>query len=284
MDVLMNLITKNVAPATWSEGGGIGTIWSHGNLLCVRQNFQVHREVEAFLADLRAKHRATPTIVVDLHWLWLDGGQYKQLLGDAKPSSNGRSTLGVDAGALDKLGRTAPGFRGRIVCANGQLVHLTSGDRRSIIVNANPDGISYQPVAVVPNVGVVVELRPNVGPGGTTATIDVQSIVTRWGKPQATIHVGAAWPSKQVTTGTNKDAVNEETSVSPAGSSSCPVQRPVMPAQQFATTARVPLGKPVVLGGMTFAPADSAGMNNATDNPTQLYLIATTSIAADVSR
>ena len=43
----------------------------------------------------------------------------------------------------------------------------------------------------------------------------------------------------------------------------------------------MPLGKPVVLGGMTFAPAESAGLNKAADNPTQLYLIATTSIATD---
>jgi len=39
------------------------------------------------------------------------------------------------------------------------------------------------------------------------------------------------------------------------------------------------LGKPVVLGGMTFAPAESAGMNQATDNPVQLYLVATASVS-----
>jgi len=53
-----------------------------------------------------------------------------------------------------------------------------------------------------------------------------------------------------------------------------------MPAQQFATTVRVPLGKPVILGAMTFAPSGEAGLAEATENTTQLYLIATTSIAA----
>ncbi len=206
------------------------------------------------MAELRAKRRAAPTVVVELQWLWLDSGQYEQLLGGAKPSL-AASSLAVDAKTLDLLGRKAPGFRGRIACANGQLVHMAAGDRRSVIVNAVPvvgGGIGCSPLVQVPNAGVVVQLRPTVQPGGT-ALLDVQSLVTRWGTPLPTAHVGAVWP----------------------------VQQPVMPAQQFATTVRVPLGKPVILAGMTFAPADSAGLNKASDNPAQLYLIATTSIATE---
>jgi hypothetical protein len=272
MEALMDLIRDLVATKSWQENGGNGVISAQDNLLCVSQSFQTQCEVKAFLANLRAKRRAAPTVVVELQWLWLDGGQYGQLLGGAKPSSDGRTQLGVDAKALDLLGRKAPGFRGRIVCANGQLVHLASGDRRSIIVSAIPvvgGGIGYQPVVQELNAGVIVELRPTVAPGGTMATIDVQSMVTRWGKPQSTAQVGAAWPA---------NIAGEPATTGPAGSGSCPVQRPNMPTQQLATTVRVPLGKPVALGGMTFAPADSAGMNEATDNPTQLYLIATTSI------
>ena len=105
-----------------------------------------------------------------------------------------------------------------------------------------------------PNAGVVVQLRASVVPGEATAILDVQSAVTRWGKPQAAAQVGAA-----------------------RGSS--PVQQPNIPAQQLATIVRVPLGEPVLLGGMTFAPAGPAGMDKASDDPTQLYVIATTSIA-----
>ena len=60
---------------------------------------------------------------------------------------------------------------------------------------------------------------------------------------------------------------------------SSPVQQPNIPAQQLATIVRVPLGEPVLLGGMTFAPAGPAGVDKASDDPTQLYVIATTSIA-----
>ena len=54
-----------------------------------------------------------------------------------------------------------------------------------------------------------------------------------------------------------------------------------MPAQQLATTLRVPLGKPVIVGAMTFAPDGDAGVDKAADNPRQLYLIATTSVASE---
>ena len=53
-----------------------------------------------------------------------------------------------------------------------------------------------------------------------------------------------------------------------------------MPAQQFAATVRVPLGKPVILGAMTFAAAGAAGLAEPVENPKQLYLIATTHIAS----
>jgi hypothetical protein len=53
-----------------------------------------------------------------------------------------------------------------------------------------------------------------------------------------------------------------------------------MPAADLVATARVPLGKPVLLGAVTFAPAGGAGLDKATDTPVQLCLIATTRIAA----
>ncbi len=234
MDALTDLITNTIANKTWDHNGGPCTIEPHGNLLCVSQSFQVQCEVKEFLADLRASRRAVPNVVVELQWLWLDNGQYQQLLGGAKPAGDGQTRLAVDAKALERLGRTAPGFRGQIACANGQLVHLATGDRRSIVVNAVPivgdaGPVGYSPVVRTPNAGVVVQLRASVVPGEATAILDVQSAVTRWGKPQAAAQVGAA-----------------------RGSS--PVQQPNIPAQQLATIVRVPLGEPVLLGGMTFRP------------------------------
>jgi hypothetical protein len=285
MSALTDAITTTIQTKTWADNGGTGTISSKGKFLCINQTFQVQCDLKAFLTELRTRRQAAPTIAVELQWLWLDAAQYELLLGGgAKPSGDGPARLAVDAKALDALVRKAPGFRGRILAANGQLVYLASGDRRSIVVNTIPvigSGVGYSPVVQVPNMGIIVEVRPVVAPGAATATLDVQSAVTRFGKPRKTIHVGASWPASQIIegSGTKGGAVHGETSVDPAGSGSCPVERPVLPAQELSTTARVPLGKPVMLGGMTFAPNDSAGLDKASDNPLQLYLIATTSIA-----
>ncbi|MGA2030977.1 MAG: hypothetical protein ABSG68_01870 [Thermoguttaceae bacterium] len=381
---LAELITASVMPTTWDTVGGPGSIAEFDRLLVVTQNFDVHVEIEDLLARLRARRRATPTVLVDFQWLWLTAGPYQQLVGDAA-SADGRVPSVVDAKVLDELARKSPGFRGRIMCVNGQLVHLASGDRRSVIVNATPtvemkaaisnnggmsgmggglgamgggigmsgigmSGISggmfyvaddpfaanatpsakpaakstaedpfadepappakpqpkkpaadpfatppaappappapapvpaappavnvptapasipaiagqtaYWPTINVVNVGVVVEVRPSVAPGTNTAVLDLRSSVTRWGKPAPPARLGAA------------------------GSASCPVDRPNIPAAQMAMTVRVPLGKPVLLGAVTFAPADGAGLDKATENPVQFCLIATTRIVADTA-
>ena len=54
-----------------------------------------------------------------------------------------------------------------------------------------------------------------------------------------------------------------------------------MPTQQIGTTLRVPLGKPVIVGSITFAPAGDAGLGAAKEDPVEVYLIATTSIVRE---
>jgi hypothetical protein len=283
MQELQDMITNEVSPKSWTDGGGNGTISSHGQFLCVTQTFQIQLELKEFLARLRARQRVVPTVVVELQWLWLSNGQYDELVGSGKGSSEVRTRLAVDPKVLKSLDGKVPSFRGRIVCANGQLAHLSAGDRRSLIVGAIPvvgSGVGYQPLVQTPNLGVVAELRPTVVPGGRIAILDVHSTVTRWGKTQKTALLGGG---QSELTRVAKDAKlgtsSEETSVAPAGSSTCPVQQPDIPAQQLATTLRVPLGKPVILGGMTFAPSGAAGLDEASDDPIQLYVIATTSVA-----
>ena len=432
VDALVDLISATISPKSWEANGGQGTISHFDQRLVVWQNREVHERIAALLADLRAKRQATPSIIVEFQWLWLPTGPYQQLVGGGA-SAAGRAPVAIDAKVLDQIARKAAGFSGRIMCANGQLVHLASGDRRSVITNATPtvevkpvrtpdraaaapkpadatpagskargsafggmggmggfgggmggmmgggmgssggtsgmgggmggmgmggmfavpvnpsgDGASapakpaevsaakapaktggdnsstvpaptatppsapvpppnapatspntpadaapdakptspvpaatpavnvqtaqapipvivgqtaYQPVIDVPNVGVVVEVRPSVAPGANTAVLDLRSSVTRWGEPSPPARLGSA----------------------SGRSASCPVDRPNMPAAQMAMTARVPLGKPVLLGAVTFAPADGAGLDKATENPVQLCLIATTSIAADAA-
>ena len=299
-DQLIDLITSIVEPSAWDQAGGAGSIQKSDTMVVVSQSLPIHWQIESLLDALRAKKQVSPTVLVELKWLWLDAKQHEQLAGGGKPAAGGKRSLAVDAKALEQLARTTPGFRGQIACSNGQWVHLASGDRRSVIVSSIPvigSGVGYQPVIQVPNVGVVVELRPSVAPGGTTAMLDVQSTVTRWAKPQPPLlQVGGSWPPFTVKEGDSPVIADkktgtvpqpappvgpQETTQEPSGSASSPVERPQMPAQQLATTLRVPLGKPVIVGAMTFAPEGDAGLDKAGDNPRQLYLIATTSVVSE---
>ena len=286
MESVMDMITSTIKPVTWDHVGGPGSIARYQDrFIVVNQILHIHGEIESLLAQLRAKRATANTLVVELHWLWLDAAQHEQLVGNAKPTAAGRAPWLVDAKALAQLADKVPGFRGQIACTNGQLVHLASGDRQSVITSAIPvigSGVGYQPVIERPNVGVVIELRPSAVPGADAVILDVQSTVTRWSKSRP-IRIGASWPPYQVTEGATKDGPHE-TTAQPGGEASAPVDRPVMPAQQLATTVRVPLGKPVVLGAMTFSATGAAGLVEASKNPTQLYLIATTSIAQPVAK
>jgi hypothetical protein len=304
-DSLIDLITSTVRPSTWDACGGPGSIQRFRCMIVFAQTREVHREVELLLADLRAKQLASPTLLVELQWLWLDAKQHEQLVGGGKQATDGKHSLAVDAKALEELARTVPGFRGQIACSNAQAVHLASGDRRSVISSTIPvmdRSVGYQPMIQVPNVGIVVELSPIVAPGATTALLHVQSTVTRWAKPQPPlVHVGASWPPHLATEGgvvapppapadqpgqpgkpaPTRYMAPQEITKEPGGSASSPIERPQMPAQQLATTLRVPLGKPVIVGAMTFAPEGDAGLDKAADNPRQLYVIATTSVVSE---
>ena len=95
--------------------------------------------------------------------------------------------------------------------------------------------------------------------------------------------VGSNWPADQETSveqpkgsPTANPVVHIEKTES--GSGSCPIDLPVMPTQEFGTTLRVPLGEPVVVGSVTFAPAGDAGVGEAKVDPVEVYLIATTSV------
>ena len=122
-------------------------------------------------------------------------------------------------------------------------------------------------------------------PGGDSALLDVVNTVARSGKLVPPLHVGAAWPPTQVVEGghvQDKDgaAVPGEISEEPGGSSLVS-DRSAEPAHAAVRRDRAgPAGQARRPGGVTFSPADDAGLEKAAENPKQLYLIATTSIAS----
>jgi hypothetical protein len=302
VDQIKDLIVNLIEPKTWVENGGTGTLSEYGRSLAISQTREVHMQIEKLLAHLRARRQARPTLSVELHWLWLDAKQRDNLLAGRAKSSPGQLSLIVDPKRLQKIAREVPGFHGQVACENGLGTAIAAGDRRSIIVSAIPvvdSTIGYSPVISVPNVGVTARLRPTFVPGTKTAMLDISSIVTRWDSTRKPAIIGAAWPAdKQViaanpapaspppqnpaktgpATAPPPAAPAVRTHSTQAGSGSCPIDQPVMPTQQIGSTLRVPLGKPVIVGSMTFAAGGDAGLDAAQEDPIEVYLIATTSI------
>jgi hypothetical protein len=279
---LIKWIIDNFEPFSWYNNGGQGQIGVFDRYLTIIQTPENHRAIEELLADLRSKRQAVPSVVIDLRWLWLDSKQYEQLIHSVKSVEAGQISLDVDPKVLEQLANAAGGFRGRIACTSGQLVHLASGDRHVVVTGTTPEtdsGIVYKPHVQTPNAGVVVEIRPSVLPDKKTAMLDLHSIVTRWLQPEPPATVGTKMPAAQVKEKNSELGILENIQQSD-GSASIQMDRPVMPTQQIAATVRVPLGKPVLVGAMTFAPAKEAGLMPSPDNPKQLVLIATTSAAA----
>ena len=196
---LEDAVTNLVATKTWVDNGGTGAISGHDGLLFISQTREVHMQVEQFLADFRARRQARPTLSVELHWLWLNAKQRDRLLAGREKSSDGQISLAVDPQRLRQIAREVPGFHGQVACLNGLGTAIAAGDRRSIIISEIPvigDAVGYQPVISVPNVGVTAQVRPTFVPD-KTATLDIVSIITRWGPSRKPAIIGAAWPTEK---------------------------------------------------------------------------------------
>ena len=302
---IKDLLASTISPKSWQEAGGNGTMDNYEGMLVVSQTREVHTQIEQFLADLRARRQARPTLSVELHWLWLDAKQRDRLLAGRKKSSAGRLSLTVDPQRLRQIAAEVPGFHGRVACSNGIFTVVAAGDRRPVILSAIPvvggpgeGDVGYQPVISVPNVGVTAQLRPTYVPGTKTAMLDIASGITRWGPSQPPALVGSVWPAGKQLPTWKLGPVSPPAQPAPAatppvvwhaegtrstqgGSASCPIDQPVMPTQQIGSTLRVPLGKPVIVGSITFAPTGDAGLDAVKEEP-EVYLIATTSIVRGV--
>jgi hypothetical protein len=88
--------------------------------------------------------------------------------------------------------------------------------------------VGYQPVVEKATFGALLEIRPTLVPGDKAVVVDLRSTITALAKPMAVL---AAQPPQAI------DAPQ--------------VDRIAMDTQELATTLSVPLGRPVLIGGLT---------------------------------
>ena len=132
-------------------------------------------------------------MTVEATWILLDAQKIDSL---RTAQSNGpRATLSIDRKWLAEAAHDTTTFRGQITCLNGQTVHFATGQRRVIPSGATPTvgvgAVGYSTATEVLNIGAVLQVTPMVTTAGDrrTATLDLHSVVTQWGKQGDPIHV-----------------------------------------------------------------------------------------------
>lgn len=248
MKELIQVIEGNIEPGSWMDAGGTtGTIQPLGSLLVVTQTTANQKRVEDLIAMIRKEYGPLKTVGVSARWVLLSPEQARQMMAAGK----GTVTV-VDEGFVGKLPADALWAAGRTACFSGQTVYVASGRGRTAVTKAQPvvgtNAVAYDVTADLIQSGAVLQVTPLLSPDGQTAVLDLVSVATDWGEVEGGIDLGGTSGDRGVTT-----------------RPSAKLDRINVGVQQMRTTVRVPVGKAVVVGGMTREPG--------TDEK-QLYLIA----------
>ena len=215
------------------------------------------KKSNALLTNLRAVSPGLRVVSIRAVWLQLDLKQLDQLL-HSKPGKEG----GIGRKALYEMAGKTKGYLGAITCLSGQTVHIASGRSRTAIIGAVPvvDGggePGYQPQIAQPQAGALLQVTPQLLPNTQGAMLDLCSSVTRTVDKPETIrfysfdgHGAKKDADKSPGRGITLDRIN-------------------MVVSQLATSLKVPLNEPTLVGGLTTETPD--GEEQAADSP-QLYL------------
>jgi hypothetical protein len=283
---LVRVLTNTVMADTWAvNGGGDGNVEPLGTTLVVWQMPSVHQQIGQLLENLREGSAERRTLTIDARWLMLTSDELDALIA---ADENGQPQ--VNREKLNELTRKPDSIRGITNCLSSQLVYVVSGtmknvvstfipvvgsadrlngdlqlavDKRSarmqLVSDAQPDTarrdtrVGYQPIVTNLNFGAVLEIRPTLIPlagSEKAAMVDLKSTVT--------VAADSADAGKTV-----------EGGVTPA------VDRVSIQTQDFATTLRVPLGKPTLIGGMTDNPASATAAGDGRTNANEAKPAAT---------
>ena len=238
-DDLIGLITSLVGPDSWDEVGGPGSIEIVGGMLVVRNEDSVHKQIGELLDSLRQIEERGKVVTLKAKLLRLTVNQLEELTDPGSPYD-------VKPDVLRKLSDT-PGlvYCAQYSCLNGQTCFVVLGERNTVAVGSIPvvggQAAAYSMQTTIPNSGVLIETTTLVLPGGERAIVDVHGVVSAMLENQP-LQVGDGQ-----------------------------IDRVQMGAAQLATTVRVDLGKPFLVGGLTDTQA-MADDTKLTDQQ-QFYLV-----------
>ncbi len=266
-DDLIRAITSTIVPDSWEVMGGEAVCTPLGGLLLIKQTAEAHRLIEELLKDIRTQGGSLHTVTVDATWLSLTSEEFEKLA----PQKNGQGgeLPAVDPVLLKELAAKNPSQQGRLSCYNDQTVHLVSGDRRTVVYSAVPTvgfySTAYTPQIAIPNIGVLLQVRPTVDPDRKSAVLNLTSTVTVWQDPGDPLTIrgeskgGDSKGGEAAMKAAGGGGVAEGMMMAGGGRGGAnssnitqmTVDRVNIKTQHLGTTIRVPVGKPVLVGGMS---------------------------------
>ncbi len=238
-DDLIQLITSILGRDTWDVVGGPGSIDVVGGMLVVRNEDAIQKQIGELLDSLRQVAERGRVVTIKAKLLRLTAQQLEELTLPDSPCS-------VKPEALSKLSVTPTlTYCAQYSCLNGQTCFVSLGERYTAVTGGvavvGGASVGYQLQTEYPNSGALVQTTSLVLPGGERAIVDVHGVVS---------------------------AVRES-EASPIGDPQ--LDRISMGTAQLATTVRVQVGQPFLVGGLTNTQALAA--DNPQADQQQFYLV-----------
>jgi hypothetical protein len=243
---LRSLIMETIDPDSWRDNGGsLGALRELNGQLIVSQAARNHEALAQLLKQLR--ETSSRMVTIKANWIFLKPGQLKLV---TKPVDSDPALFVVDLPTIEKMQPMPKSFAGQVTCFNTQTVHIASGNARTVITKQTPvvgtDTVGYEPESSIVQAGMLLEVTPVLTPDASTVMLDIQSVTSDWGAFENNPG-GEKTATRPVATPPDIDHVQ-------------------MLVQQLRSSVALPVNKPIVVGGMTFAPG-------ASDEGEQLYLV-----------
>lgn len=248
-DEILKLIIDTVATETWRDSGGsIGSVrLMSSGLLVVSQTPANQKLIQTLLSQIRDESSRMVTVVA--RWVLLDSAQLQEFAQPLKQAEGNAAIETINLAAIEKT-NSALKYRAQITCFNGQTVQLTSGRARTVVTGleavVGQGGAAYQPDASVVQDGVSLKLTPMLPQGSETALIEIENVISAWD--------GLA-PARLAPT-------SQPTNMEAPGT----LDRVDIQVQHLHTTVAVPVGKPILVGGLSMPSHGEAGDK-------QMYLV-----------
>jgi hypothetical protein len=255
-DSVGKLITGTVAPESWRDAGGaIGSLRFIGSRLIVTQTADNQKQIENLLNMIRDENGMAYMVAVQACWVQFSPDDLRTIAGTAGGNADAAAAATLKEVPDALLGDAKVYARGQTLGFGGQTVHVASGRANTVVTGMQPvvgtGAVGYQLETTQVQSGVALQVTPQVLADGRMISLDLHSIVSE-------VDEAAGLPDPRALGDTGP-------TTAPAGGTLG--RRSRILAQQFSTTARVPAGKRVLVGGMTFDPGSRA------DGAKQLYLV-----------